>query len=237
MASTAAIYATTASAIAALHALIPDHWLPFVLLGRTRKWSVAKTLALSSAGGLVHVFLAASLGWVTYTLGAGKAEALVNRIGGTIGILSSGGLALFGVIYGAASWYRERRHHPPGSVSVPEPDRSVSPPHHHGHLLERWFTGDLTGLSLVLIIGVSPCALAFPILLAGAAALGVSGVLLVAMGFGVSTMITTLAVTLFALLSVRRLDFPFLTRYGDLISGILIGGVGTVLCLSEIAGR
>src|SRR5262249_47224433 len=50
VASTAAIFATTANATAALHALIPDHWLPFVLLSRSRNWSLAKTLALASAG-------------------------------------------------------------------------------------------------------------------------------------------------------------------------------------------
>src|SRR5262249_50309543 len=148
----------------------PDHWLPFVLLSRSRNWSVAKTLALASAGGLVHVLLAAGLGWATYVLGEGRAEAVVHRIGGTMEILSSGGLAPFGLLYGTASWYRERRHHP----SEGNPSRNPVAPaghhhHHHGHLLERWFTGDLTGLSLVLIIGVSPCALAFPILLAGAA--------------------------------------------------------------------
>jgi nickel/cobalt transporter (NicO) family protein len=235
VASTAVIFATTASATAALHALIPDHWLPFVLLSRSRNWSIAKTLVLASAGGLVHVLLAAGLGWATYALGEGRADAVVHRIGGTMEILSSGGLALFGLLYGTASWYRERRHHPSPGDHAPVPSLSARH-HHHGHLLERWFTGDLTGLSLVLIIGVSPCALAFPILLAGAAALGVSGVLLVAAGFGAATMVTTLGVTLFALLSARRLDFPFLTRYGDLISGMLIGGVGAVLCLSQILG-
>jgi hypothetical protein len=88
----------------------------------------------------------------------------------------------------------------------------------------------------VVIIGVSPCALAFPILLASAATLGIHGVLLVAAGFGVATMITTLAVTLIASLSVRRIDFPFLNRYGDLISGILIGLVGVLLFAAEVRG-
>jgi len=29
----------TAAATAAFHTLIPDHWLPFVLVGRARRWS------------------------------------------------------------------------------------------------------------------------------------------------------------------------------------------------------
>jgi ABC-type nickel/cobalt efflux system permease component RcnA len=111
------------------------------------------------------------------------------------------------------------------------------PHHHHGHLLERWFGGDLTGWSLVTVIGVSPCALAFPVLLASAASLGIGGVLLVATGFGVVTMLVTLAVTLIGSLSARKIDFPFLSRYGDLIGGILIGVVGVILFAWEVIGR
>jgi len=231
----AIVFFAAASATASLHALIPDHWLPFVLMGRARNWTTGKTLALASASGLVHVFLAVGLGLVTYRLGRDGAEVLARRIGETLEVLSSLSLAVFGIVYGGYSWYRERRHHPDPDIL----EASGSPPpgtHHHGHLLENWFSGDPTGLSLVIVIGVSPCALAFPILLASAATLGVSGVLLVATGFGVATMATTLAITLIAFLSSRKIDFPFLARYGDLTSGILIGVVGLLLFISEVSG-
>ena len=232
----ALVYLTAAGGTAALHALIPDHWLPFVLMGRARRWSTAKTLALASAGGGLHVLLAVGLGLVTFRLGKGGAEAVAHRIGETLEVLSSGALALFGFVYGALSWLRERRHHPAHDAADKEGPSAVSR-HHHGHLLERWFHGDLTGLTLVLVIGVSPCALAFPILLASAASLGSGGVLMVATGFGLVTMATTLAITLVGSLSASKLEFPFLTRYGDLISGVLIGLVGLVLCLMELMER
>jgi nickel/cobalt exporter len=233
MDSAAAVYFAAASATAGLHALIPDHWLPFVAMGRARNWGVAKTLALASASGALHVFLAIGLGLVAYSLGRPGAEAVAQRMGETLEVLSSGSLAVFGIVYGAGSWLRERRHHP---SSVPAATQSHAPGsgHHHGHLLERWFRGDLSGASLVLVIGASPCALAFPILLASAASLGAGGVILVAAGFGAATMLTTVIVTLAGSLSVRLLDFPFLTRYGDLISGVLISIVGGVLFVSEI---
>ena len=232
----ALVYLTAASATAALHALIPDHWLPFVLMGRARRWGVAKTLALASASGVLHVVLAVMLGLLTYALGRGGAEALAHRVGESLEVLSSAGLALFGFIYGAASWQRERKHHPAHAHDPHGTHSDADESHHHGHLLERWFTGRLTGLTLVVVIGVSPCALAFPILLASAASLGFSGVLLVSAGFGLATTATTLAITLVGCLSARRLDFPFITRYGDLISGALIGLVGTAVCAGEILG-
>jgi len=233
---TAIVFLAAGCATAALHALIPDHWLPFVLMGRSRKWSVAKTLGLASAGGLLHVCLAVALGVLTYRLGREGAEAAARRLGETLEVLSSLGLAAFGFLYGGYSWYRERRHHPPNQEHPGEKGVARDPHHHHGHLLERWFGGDLTGWSLVVVIGVSPCALAFPVLLASAASLGISGVLLVATGWGVVTMLVTLAVTLIGSLSAGRIDFPFLSRYGDLISGILIALVGILLFAWEMAG-
>jgi len=233
----ALIYLAAAGTTAALHALIPDHWLPFVLMGRARRWGVPKTLALASAAGALHVFLAVALGLFTYFLGREGAEALALRLGERLEVLSSGALAVFGFLYGAASWWRERRHHPAHAPSDAVEAGGGESCHHHGHLLERWIRGHLSGLTLVLVIGASPCALAFPILLASAASLGMGGVLGVAAGFGLVTMATTLVITLVGSLSAHRLDFPFFTRYGDLISGILISLVGAAVCLGELAGR
>src|SRR5580765_8495204 len=109
MEPSAVVFLAAASAAAALHALIPDHWLPFVLMGRSKNWTLGKTLALASAGGLVHVCLAVGLGLLTYRLGKGSAEAAAHRIGETLEGLSSLALALFGFLYGGVSWYRERR--------------------------------------------------------------------------------------------------------------------------------
>ncbi len=232
---TSVIFLAAAGTTAALHALIPDHWLPFVLMGRSRKWSVAKTLGLASAAGLLHLCLAVGLGLLTFQLGHEGAQAAARRLGETLEVLSSLGLAAFGFFYGAYSWRREWRHHPAeehdhGGEGTPRRD----PHHHHGHLLERWFGGDLSGWSLVAVIGISPCALAFPVLLAGAASLGIGGVLLVAAGWGIVTMLVTVAVTLVGFLSAEKVDFPFLSRYGDLISGVLIGLVGLLLFSWEV---
>ncbi|HMC82259.1 MAG TPA: hypothetical protein VKL61_03420 [Candidatus Polarisedimenticolia bacterium] len=232
----AIVFLAAASATAALHALIPDHWLPFVLMGRSRNWSTRKTLTLASAGGLLHVCLAVVLGLAALWIGKGGAEAVARKMGETLEVFSSLGLAIFGMIYGTYSWVRERRHHP-RARGMGSPGGELDKAHHHGHILEGWFGRDLSGLTLVLVIGVSPCALALPILLATAATLGISGVLLVAAGFGVVTMATTLVITLVGFMSAKRIDFPFLTRYGDLISGILIALVGIFLFGYEVAGH
>ncbi len=54
--------AATGFTVAFLHAAIPTHWLPFVLVARARNWGHAKTLAVTSLAGLGHVALTSLLG-------------------------------------------------------------------------------------------------------------------------------------------------------------------------------
>jgi hypothetical protein len=48
--------------VAFLHAAIPTHWLPFVLVGRARGWSWTRTIAVTLGAGLGHVALTSLLG-------------------------------------------------------------------------------------------------------------------------------------------------------------------------------
>jgi hypothetical protein len=54
--------AATGFAVAFLHAALPTHWLPFVLVGRAQKWSTGRTLGVTLLAGLGHVGLTILLG-------------------------------------------------------------------------------------------------------------------------------------------------------------------------------
>ncbi len=47
--------AIAAVSIAVIHSLAPDHYVPFVAIGKARKWNIKKTLAFSSLAGTIHV--------------------------------------------------------------------------------------------------------------------------------------------------------------------------------------
>ena len=59
--------------IAALHALIPSHWLAFAIVGRRQRWTVRRTLTVTALAGTGHVGLTILLG--LFLAGVGK-EAL-----------------------------------------------------------------------------------------------------------------------------------------------------------------
>jgi hypothetical protein len=54
--------AVTGFAVAFLHAALPTHWLPFVLVGRAQKWSAGRTLGVTLLAGLGHVGLTIAAG-------------------------------------------------------------------------------------------------------------------------------------------------------------------------------
>ena len=68
------ILVTTALSIGFIHTLIgPDHYLPFIMIGRARNWSVAKTMRITIYCGIGHVIGSAALGVVGIGFGiAGK---------------------------------------------------------------------------------------------------------------------------------------------------------------------
>jgi hypothetical protein len=226
--STSILLLLSSCSTAITHALIPDHWLPFVLLSRAQRWSDRRTAVLTGLAGLLHVLMSIVLGGAAIAAGSGSAKDLAELAGRPVGYLAGLLLLFFGLAYGLWSYLRESRAHARAAVPGERPVHV----HAHGHLLERWFRGALTGGALVVIIGMSPCALLAPILFA-AWSEGTGAVLAAALGFTLCTIGTMIGTTLFAVHGMRRLDFPFLTRYGDLISGFMLAAIGVFLMCVE----
>ncbi len=224
MTSTAVLLFLSACGTATLHAMIPDHWLPFVVMARAQRWSSRRTVILTGSAGLLHVTLSILLAVAAIALGAPSARELAARAGRPLESITGALLLLFGLAYGAWAYQREGRAHAHATAA----DRTPPHVHAHGHLLERWFRRVVSGGALVVLIGISPCAVLAPILFV-ASTEGHAAVLAAALGFAVCTILTMIVVTLVALRSIRRLDSPFLSRYGDLISGALLALVGIVL--------
>jgi hypothetical protein len=44
------------------HAIIPDHWVPLAVIGRTRRYPLAKVARLSGLAGAAHVLVSIVLG-------------------------------------------------------------------------------------------------------------------------------------------------------------------------------
>ena len=87
-------------AVGVFHTMVPDHWLPIVLMARQRKWSTQKTALAALQAGTGHVvstLLIAVLFW-----GAGAAFA--TRFSGWVETATSVSLVGFGLWVAIGAW-------------------------------------------------------------------------------------------------------------------------------------
>ena len=212
-----ALVATTI-VTAVLHTLIPDHWLPFVLVARAEGWTPRHTLHLTAASAALHVTVSIALGLVVVMAGR-TAELAVGGVGEMLEAASGWLLVGFGAVY--MFWFLVRGghvhsfgihpHHRPGDT---EADQI------HGARV-----GDLSGYSLAFIVGFNPCVLIIPCVY-GAAQISTLTLAAVAVAFAASTVFSMVLMALLGLHGTSRLTSPFLTRYGEALSGALIALTG-----------
>lgn len=218
-----ALVATTVIT-AVVHTLIPDHWLPFVLVSRTERWSRRRTISVTTLSALLHVIVSIALGLAIVLAGRGAGQAVIGFAEG-LESLTGWLLVTFGLVYMAWFLLRGGHVHSFGMHPHHAPDDPVHP-------LENPGRRPVTGYALALIVGFNPCILVVPIVY-GASRMSRGTVLAVALSFAVTTVVTMVGATLAGRHGTARLTSPFLTRYGEALSGGLIALTGLAVMLIE----
>jgi len=196
--------AGTAAAVGALHSLAPDHWVPFMAVGRARGWSAARTAQVTLLCGFAHVTVSVVLGLLALRLGQGLLEAFGTRLESVAGILLIG----FGLAYGLWGLRRALAGKLHG--------------HAHPHFDHVHDPSRATVMGLVLLFSVDPCVRLIPLILA-AAPLGPAKLVGLIVIYEVATIATMVAIVLVARSgAVKGLQAPWLDRYGDALAGGLI---------------
>ncbi|MCL6581127.1 MAG: hypothetical protein K6U08_05870 [Firmicutes bacterium] len=211
-----------AATVGALHALLPDHWLPFVLLSRARGWNVRRSLVAAVIGGLAHLGSTAALGVLVAFLGA---EAL-ERVGTGAELAGAGVLGVFGAVLALRGLATVRRLDREGhgerghrhGAAVRERSHDPGGPPRCGSLAEA------------AVLGLRPCAEAVPVFLA-ASAYGVGSSLLTVLAWVLATLGALVAMVWVSLLGLGRLRADLVARYGEVAAGalILLLGLGAAL--------
>jgi nickel/cobalt transporter (NicO) family protein len=116
--------ATTPALVAAAagvgfgHAILPDHWMPLAVLGRTRRYPLSRVARLSGLAGLAHVLASIVLGGVVILVGLQFRSTLQGAQDTIIGaILILTGLAFVALElsgHGHQHHDREHQHHDHG---------------------------------------------------------------------------------------------------------------------------
>lgn len=93
--------------VAATHTLAPDHWFGFVMLGRTRKWGLPKTLTVAAAAGIGHVGTSIILSLIAIWAGA----ALAHNFASAAEVITGWAMILFGVGFAVYAYAKGGHSH------------------------------------------------------------------------------------------------------------------------------
>jgi nickel/cobalt exporter len=144
-------------AVAFLHGALPNHWLPFVLVGRRQGWSGRKTLAITAAAGVGHALITMVLGLAV--VGAGLAVG--ERLAPVLPYVAGAILMALGLFYLA------RSSRGGGHLHVPFLGR-LAPAQGMLADVEAPALSDRTAiLGLMALLALSPCEAFLPVYLSG----------------------------------------------------------------------
>jgi nickel/cobalt exporter len=223
------LLAGTAVTIGFIHTLVgPDHYLPFIVMGEARKWTIRKTMFITFLCGIGHVFSSVFLGLIG--IAAGISLSKLEFFESFRGNIAAWLLIAFGLVYmliSLRSLYRKKKHvhaHHHTDGTDHEHEHGHFSGHSHIHLEDK---KNLTPWILFLIFILGPCEPLIPIVMYPAAENNISGVIIVSLLFSVVTIATMMSVVLTFRLGLSRINLKPLERYVNVIAGatILVSGV------------
>ena len=189
----------TIATVSLLHALLPTHWLPFVLVGKTEQWTRKKILSLVLLAGGGHVAMTAILGLVVALLGKG----ILHLIEPGAPFMAASILIAVGGVY-LILGIKDKKRNETG--------------HHHNHHKVR---EGAAALSLFLMLTCSPCEAVVPVFFA-ASGLGWSSLMILALIMLVCTLTAMGALTILTLSGYEKLRFHILEKNERIVIGLLL---------------
>jgi len=199
--------------LSAIHAFIPNHWIPLVAIGRAEGWSRSETLAITGITGLAHVTSTILIGIVAGFLG----HELSTRYAAVASVVAPSILIGFGVVYLLMD-VAGRRHH-----------------HHHFETRERGSKASRFSIVATLCLSMffSPC-LEIEAYFFTAGTLGWPGIATVSLVYLVVTVAGMVVLVDLGLKGAARIQSHFLEHHEKAVTGLLLIALGALAYFVEI---
>lgn len=203
------ILLSTAISIGVIHTLTgPDHYVPFVVMAKSKEWTLKKTSFVTLMCGLGHVSSSIIIGVIGIFFGVGlsKIEFLESQRGDITGWM----FIIIGILYLIFGIIKSITHQKPHTHKLPKfltrknSDRRIS----------LW--------SLFLIFVFGPCEVLIPMLMYPAAHENSTAILLVSVTFSIATLLTMLAVVLPLSFLTVKIPFKNIHKYSNVLVGITL---------------
>ncbi len=202
------LIALSAAFVGLVHSLAPGHWLPVVLMVKTKKWDLAHAAFAAVVAASGHIIVSLALGLAGAIVGkslfGGQLHELEEHAGGI--------LIFFGLAYAIYSRFQHRHCHG-HEHHGPDPKKGKKAPY-----------------LFLFSLGFSPCFAVLPIF---ATAIGMGSAVLVGsmIAFSVGVLLAMVGGSLLVSHGLLKLDHPIFEHHGDLITGLGVAAMGLILVL------
>jgi ABC-type nickel/cobalt efflux system permease component RcnA len=240
------------------HAILPDHWVPLAVLGRTRRLPLARVARLSGLAGIAHVLVSVLLGGAIVAVGLQFRSAVQNAQDTIVGslLLATGvGFAIaelagrgHGHDHQAAEGQPRGHTHPraPRDSHPHQPTHQHAPAREHddkhtpdapsaAQRLAPQHRRGLHGVAAVMVpfgAAASPDLTILPVFLA-ATTVGVATAIGSLVIFAAVTIATIVGLTLAACFGGYQVRAAWLERWGNACTALALLAIGA-LVLAEI---
>lgn len=223
------ILCLTVISISALHTFSgPDHYLPFIVLSRSKKWTLKKTILWTSLCGFAHVLSSVLLGIVGIFLGWTLAKTF--DIESVRGGFASWMLFLFGLGYVIYALYNMNKNKIHKHFDTSEEGEIYVFEHQHGQTVTPNQRFKVTPWVMFFIFASGPSEPMIPLIIYPAIDYSLTEVGMLIIVYTLATVLTMLTMVLVGFYGANSINYKGFEKFIELISGsiILICGFGMI---------
>lgn len=207
------------------HAILPDHWVPLAVLGRTRRYPLSRVARLSGLAGVAHVLVSIILGGIIIVVGLQFRSAVKDAQDTIVGcVLIATGIGFAVLELSGHGHHHEHEHEHISGQSTPDQ-----------HTLQTQGAG-LRGLAAVMVpfgAAASPDLTILPVFLA-AATVGVATAVGTLAIFAAVTIGTIVGLTLAAARGGYEIRAQWLERWGNVVTALVLVVIGVLVLVGLI---
>jgi hypothetical protein len=205
------------------HAILPDHWVPLAVIGRTRRYPLTKVARLSGLAGVAHVLVSIVLGAVIVVIGLQLRSTVEHAQDAIVGALL--------IATGVAFLALELSGHGHGHSHDHDHDHDH---HHHDH--DHPHVHNHRSLLAIMVpfgAAASPDLTILPDFLAATTA-GAGAAIGSVVVFAAVTIATIVGLTLFAAAGGYQVRGQWLDRWGNAFTAIVLVVIGALVLAGVI---
>jgi threonine/homoserine/homoserine lactone efflux protein len=222
------------------HAILPDHWVPLAVVGRTRRYPLTKVARLSGLAGVAHVLVSLVLGAVIVVIGLqlrSTVEHAQNAIVGTL-LIATGVVFLALELTGHGHGHihddgHDHYAHDRNDAARPDHADHDHASHDHGHHDHAHSSHSLLSVMVPFGAAASPDLTILPVFLAATTA-GAGAAIGSVIVFGAVTIVTIVGLTLFATAGGYQVRGEWLERWGNVITAGVLVAIGSLVLTGVI---